>query len=202
MLFAGCQRASYPFQTIATERYNVAQEAPPAAALQPVDTGPGAETLVAPTSLKAQLRLASRRPAPTPRRPAAVVAGRRQPVLLKAPDKQHKHRAGNAAARSPQPPVRIVHKGVVLLLAVLLGFFGAHLFYIGDNRRARRYLLTSLGGLALAALALPIASLAFFGGGWGAVFVLFVLVGAGLGVVLSNYFHALVDGIAILFSRH
>ncbi|GAB3291107.1 hypothetical protein GCM10027511_04010 [Hymenobacter humi] len=94
--------------------------------------------------------------------------------------------------------MRYVRKGVAFALALLLGMFGAHLFYIGDHRRAIRYLLLTLAGAVLMALAIPVANLAFFGGGWGGALVGISMLVLGAGAILSVYIRALQDGVRIL----
>jgi TM2 domain-containing membrane protein YozV len=110
----------------------------------------------------------------------------------------NKPSAITARQQQPDPPVRYARKGVAFALAVLLGFFGAHLFYIGDRRRGLRYLFITLAGIALAALAFPIANLAIFGGGWAGLLVGVTLLVLGAGAILSVYFRALLDGFRIL----
>ncbi|SFQ69073.1 TM2 domain-containing protein [Hymenobacter arizonensis] len=195
-LINSCQRASYQFQAGAA----VAQatvEGPKATA---ITAGPMSvtEKMVASSRTKTLLLHSRRRPATKARRAAAAVLIP-MPMLFVT---QHvvigKRLAKAASPLEPDPPVRYARKGVAFALAVVLGFFGAHLFYLGDNRRALWYLLITLAGLALAALAIPIGNLAVFGGGLGAALVAVFFLLLGVGAVLSVYLRALIDGMHIL----
>lgn len=89
-------------------------------------------------------------------------------------------------------------KGVAVLLAVLLGMFGAHLFYLGNSRRALTYLITTLICIGLILIAIPVANSAVFGSGIGGVFVGICLLLLGLGGIAFTYLKALFDGVRIL----
>ena len=111
----------------------------------------------------------------------------------------HKVRELAPMAQFPAPePARYVRKGVAFALALLLGFLGAHLFYIGDRRRALRYLLITLAGAAIIALAFPVANLAFFGGGLGGAFAGIFMLVLGAGAILSVYIRAVQEGVSFL----
>ncbi|UOE36378.1 NINE protein [Hymenobacter monticola] len=81
---------------------------------------------------------------------------------------------------------------------MVLGFFGAHHFYLGHNRDGFRYLLYTLAGLLLMAVAVPIAKSSAFSSGFGGVVVALFLLAGGLGVIAAIYAQALLDAIRIL----
>ncbi|MET4074845.1 TM2 domain-containing protein [Hymenobacter sp. UYCo722] len=89
-------------------------------------------------------------------------------------------------------------KGVAVLLAGLLGMFGAHLFYLGNARRASTYLITTLVCIGLVLIAIPVANSAAFGSGIGGAFVGIFLLLLGFGGIAFTYLKALVDGVRIL----
>ncbi|WP_426059721.1 NINE protein [Hymenobacter sp. B1770] len=197
-LMGSCQRASYHFQAgaVTSQAIVVAPEiVNRSTSSVPVHL---AEKVEAQVRKKAFLTTSRTRPAHKTRSTSAVASGPRKTLLLKQHAMLSKRLANAAGQQEPDPPVRYARRGVAFALAVLLGFFGAHLFYIGDNRRATRYLLITLAGVALSALAFPIASLAVFGGGLGGSLVAIFLLLLGGGAILSVYFRALMDGFGIL----
>ncbi|MDQ2795150.1 MAG: TM2 domain-containing protein [Bacteroidota bacterium] len=105
--------------------------------------------------------------------------------------------AKNNPAPALEQPRR---KGVAVLLAVLLGIFGAHLFYLGYSSRALTYLITTLVCIGLLFVAIPIANSAAVGSGIGGAFVGLYILGLGAIGIALNYLKALFDAVRILTS--
>ena len=118
-------------------------------------------------------------PAFAPRHPEKTLASPAR--VLTAPD-------------DPNP----YHKGVAFALAVVLGFLGAHLFYLGRKRDGFRYLLFSLACATLCFIAVPVGTSAFVGGGLGGAVVALYILLAGLIGLAYTYLNALADGVRIL----
>jgi TM2 domain-containing membrane protein YozV len=189
-----CHRASYQFQACA-ERHETEVLTVATRVDSSVPLPEKVELHVRGKGLLAAARTRSTHKA----RGTGPIASRQSQVFSQKPlEILKKPSASTARQQQPDPPVRYARKGVAFALAVLLGFFGAHLFYIGDRRRGLRYLFITLAGIALAALAFPIANLAIFGGGWAGLLVGVTLLVLGAGAILSVYFRALLDGFRIL----
>jgi TM2 domain-containing membrane protein YozV len=123
-----------------------------------------------------------------------VLEKRHQPALVpRHPEKTLTARA-LAVPDDPKP----YHKGVAFALAVVLGFLGAHLFYLGRNRDGFRYLLFSLACATLCFIAVPVGTSAFVGGGLGGLIVALYILLAGLTGIAYTYLNALADGVRIL----
>lgn len=194
----GCQRASYAFQPAAVPAGEVA--APPLNA--------PASVLATPVPATAPLKPSPRR-LPAARKPSVRLLERGIVMALASPLRPAAQRVA-ARPHLPLLPRRVLapnpgpdpipappSKGVAVLLAVLLGYVGAHLFYLGNRKTAFRYLLTTLLCallLVIVLVTLPVA--ASSGSGFIALFLALLAV-AGIALV---YFYALLDAIGILFN--
>ncbi|MCC3152834.1 NINE protein [Hymenobacter sp. BT770] len=112
---------------------------------------------------------------------------------------QHKvsHSAQLAQLPAPEPALHY-SKGLAVLLAVLFGYLGAHLFYLGDRKPALAYLLTTLACIGLMLIAVPVANSAALGVGMGGAVVGIFLLLLGAGGIAYVYLRALFDGVRIL----
>ena len=196
----GCQRASYAFRPAAAPAGEAAAPAPP--------PGAPASVLATPVPITPPLTPRPRRP-PAARKPPVRLLERGLVVALASPLRPAAQRVA-ARPRRPLLPRRLLapnpgpdpisvppSKGVAVLLAVLLGYVGAHLFYLGNRRAAFRYLLTTLLCallLGVVLVTLPVA--ASSGSGFIALFLALMAV-AGIALV---YFFALLDAIGILLN--
>jgi TM2 domain-containing membrane protein YozV len=199
-LSSGCQRASYAFQ---------GSPAGPAlikAINFSADTAAPAKAYASRVAISAPPRRFAMRPKGgggphhgarrATRRAAAAVVG----ALRSAPEQRADWPSmpPNASGSRPQAEPRPYHKGVAFALAVLLGFTGAHLFYLGNNREGFRRLTFTLIGLALLAIAVPVGMSSAFGAGFGGVVITLYLLIGGLLLIGAMYSHALLDAVLIL----
>jgi TM2 domain-containing membrane protein YozV len=111
--------------------------------------------------------------------------------------------AGSHLARSarhtgaPDPNPKKPHsKLIAVALALLFGYFGAHLFYLGQRRQALFYLGATLFCLALMAVLFAITPVASISSG----FIILALLLLAIGGVFLVYLHALLDAVRIIFS--
>lgn len=95
-----------------------------------------------------------------------------------------------------EEPERRLTRGIAFLLAIFLGGFGIHLFYLGYHKRAITYLILSLVGSTLVFIGFFLFLLALFSSGGGAAFVAPLIVGAVMLNAISVL--ALVDAVRIL----
>ena len=93
-------------------------------------------------------------------------------------------------------PAASPSKAVAVMLAVLLGVFGAHLFYLGYRKRAFKYLVATLICLGLIVLLLATLPAASLGSG---LAILFVASMAAVGIAMV-YVYALLDALRIIFN--
>jgi TM2 domain-containing membrane protein YozV len=193
----GCQRAAYQFQnSIAT--YQMPPAAPETSALvrlprrslptEPLRALPRQEPRIgrtqrAPLHL---LRTGSHRQLPTAKLPPR-----------KAEKVSASFLAGTQLQQEPLPkaPVRWRSRGIALILALLLGSLGAHLFYLGYTKRGILYLLLSMASILLLSIAAVLFITALFsssGVGFLVFGVVALILASAIGVL------ALVDTIFIL----
>ena len=197
-----CQRADYSFQ--ATPHATVAQAASVTivAVSEVVTDAPGAGVTM--TSAKRPTRLGSR-----PKNSQnysvrsvvqATIARPAQFLNLRVRKSFAPQRAVAALVRkaSEPTPKHVSSKGIAVLLALLLGMFGAHLFYLRYSRRALNYLIPTLLCIGLMLIAISIANSAVFGSGIGGAFVGVFLLAMGAGGIALTYLKALLDGVRIL----
>lgn len=192
-VISSCQRASYSFQPPVS--------VPPKAAVVP-RASTLASTTIAPVPMavawpkkisrhRSPLR-AARKPVVRLIEQGRIVAPDWQlrparlpvtsPTLAKTPRQ----------APAPDPIAAPPSKLVAVVLAVLLGYLGAHLFYLGQRRRAFSYLIGTL--LCVALIAVLLAMLPTMGDGF---FILFLLV-MGVAGIATVYLHALLDAVLII----
>jgi TM2 domain-containing membrane protein YozV len=95
----------------------------------------------------------------------------------------------------PSAPVRWRSRGIALVLALLLGGFGAHLFYLGYHRRAILYLLLSVASIVLLGIAAVLFIATLFSSGTAGLLVA-SLIALALASVVGVL--ALIDTIFIL----
>lgn len=195
LVLSSCQRASYVFQPPQRIQVPQAEESPPVAFSRerfPKVRPPAA-------SIARFRRPASNaRPHRPPRRPTSCqrVAIRLVPGAKLQPLSLRWVRPEVAAQRLEVPaPGRHFSKGLAVALAILLGIFGAHLFYLGDRYRARRCLFITLACLAVAALGASVVALSV---SWAGLSLgLALLIGGAAGLVMV-YLWALLDAARIL----
>ncbi len=196
LALGSCQRASYSFQPSESAKMvavvpaadtsralispvPVSPDAPPR---RPASPAPVRRSLPAgPTKRACEMAKQWRRPV---RRPAAAAPH------LAPPSHQTQTLVRDAA------PAATPKKGVAVALAVLFGYLGLHLFYLGYRRRAVKYLVATIlcaGLTALVLAMLPVASL-------NAALVVLFLASLGIIGIAVVYAYALLDALIILFS--
>lgn len=199
-----CQRIGYSFRSAAAAR--VQSEAVATAAVRVAAVADASVTAASADPVRPNAGPTGRRNA-SPKLPGRSIiksAAARPVQVLGLPIQKAlaQGRSVTASARSVLKPSPEQHesKGIAVLLAVLLGMFGAHLFYLGYSRRALTYLITTLVCIELILIAIPVANSAAFGSGLGGAFVgIFILV-VGVGGIALTYLKALFDAIRILTS--
>ena len=190
-LLCSCHRASYQFQVGGSlEQSEAVSPVIPAgkgAVLGVAGVAPQSRQNVRPTSFQ-------KRP---PHRLKSATAAAQAPVLtllLKQDSRRAIKRLLQAISPpDPTPPAGQRSKAVAIVLAVLLGSLGAHLFYLGHRRRAIVYLLVTLAGVGLLASAIPIGAALGGSSAIGSVLVAATVLITGLSAILIVYFKALFD---------
>jgi TM2 domain-containing membrane protein YozV len=197
MLLAGCQRASYSFQLppATPVRASAAVSANTVAVLAEDFRVVSATAVRMPSGLVAKRRHISRHKRLVMPRPAGVESVSKKqyrPAITQRQPKKTK------AFLFPTDDPKPYSKSVAFVLAVVLGLFGAHMFYLGRNGDGFRYLLFALFCATLCLIAMPVAMSVGLGSSVGGFFVLLFLLVAGYGGLALTYLHALDDAVRIL----
>lgn len=198
LVLGSCQRASYVFQPPASFRVPPAEASPPAALpdLRFENARPSVARLARLRWHAPRARWHRLQPRPVSAQPAASLL---MPVAkLQPPALRQVGKVAPRPRRAVPGPERHFSKGLAVALAVLLGFFGAHLFYLGDRKLARRYLFITLACLAVGALAVPVTKWAALGSGWGGIILGLTLLGAAAAGIVMVYLWSLLDAARIL----
>lgn len=195
----GCNRASYVFRADNNGWRGVpaAVFGPPPAAQ--AETARRAARTPSPAWSKHRARLPAwrRTPQSIARRTRAVEAGPAAQPVVGRPLLPARVRAQRLPTPEVPEPVRLRSRGVAVLLAVLLGMFGAHWFYLGYRDRALAYLLATLVGVGVGFAAIPVAQ-TVGGNPFGGVLVGLTLLLLGATLVLGVYLCSLVDAVRII----
>lgn len=188
-----CQRAAYQFQPLAATPYQEPAPAPLADSLQATEETKG------PTPRQ---EVARPRRARQPMRAAFAAKRLQMARLVKLPHLgavASVAHAPNKVQPLPGPPAgEPLHhrtKGIAFLLALFLGGFGGHLFYLGYHKRAVTYLLLTLAGSLLLFVGFVGFLLALFSTSSGAYLLLLLLGSIMLSVVNAL---AIIDAVRIL----
>lgn len=197
-----CQRASYSFQSVPGVCAVPAEAVAPVGILAPVTNSPlpkapaGVAKQIAGWKTYINIR---QKPAVCSANKAAITRlAQRAGLMMRNPLVRHNSIARPAKQIPDSIPEQPHLKGIAVLLGVLLGMFGAHLFYLGYPRRALGYLIPTLVCIGLLFIAIPVANSAAFGSGIGGALVgIFILVMAAGGIALT-YLKALFDVVRIL----
>lgn len=166
LTFGACQRASYSFQasTSAMPLSPVGTPAIVAPAAVPSPGGPAHR--LATGRLRRQRPSAIRRHVSTP-----LVCVQRLPLLARQivllPRAASRPAPGQEPAPGASPATHRRTKGIALLLALLLGGIGGHLFYLGYYGRGAAYLAATVAGFLLLVVALIGSIATLYGGGAG-----------------------------------
>ena len=204
---SGCHRASYVFQPpTAGQGRDAAPVMSPVAAIQPL---PGARRQLIPPARRHRVWPAAfRRTAPRiinvqPAERKNRVAGTLVSVafdLAPMPAGHHSRAAKKEArpgGRAATPGAMTYRsRGVAVLLAVVLGVFGAHLFYLGHRRAALLRLVGGLLGAGAALLAIPLGNTE--SNGLSGALVALTLLLFGGGAILGLFLLGLVDAVRII----
>ena len=204
---SGCGRASYVFKPDALAYHGTAPEVIVVAPAEAAATsGIPAATLVPEMMPHLPRQIHHRHAAgrtirdlrPLFRHSVRVAAGSEKTQVASAkrmqPNAPRKAISHQSSSLSTSPRHR--SRAVAVILAVLLGVLGAHLFYLGYHGQALRNLLFTLVGVTLGLLAIPIANVA--GSGLGGALIGVAVLCSGVGVVAAIFVSSLVDAVRIL----
>lgn len=192
-LLSSCQRSSYQFQDVVSSSPHTARIFPAATM-----TAPAASHAIYPAVRTLRPHLRAGRSAVIHRKTKGRVqiTTAKRAFIGALPLLRRNHTATARAANRQEPvlPGPYRSKALAILLAVLLGVFGAHLFYLREPGSAVGLLLITLAGVALLVVGAAMTSGALVGG-----FLLAILVNLlGASAILTTFFIALFDVIRIL----